>query len=89
MSKLTADERTFIARMLPHFERGLSIEDCAKAVLEDDERIFAALCDRGSSAYAPTPDERGASHYSGERPGDMIARKLSADIYAALRANQE
>lgn len=38
--KLTRDEEVFLARMLPHYAAGLSVEDAARAVLADDERIF-------------------------------------------------
>ncbi len=37
---MTKAEQTFIARMLPHFLAGKSVEECARAVLDDDQRIM-------------------------------------------------
>lgn len=83
---LTPAEQVFVKRMLPHYLAGKSIEEAAAAVLADDERIFAALCDRGSSQYVQTVDERGRAIYSGDRPGDMIASELAATVYKRIRS---
>jgi len=37
---MTKDEEIFVARMLPHFLAGMSVEDAARAVLDDDQRIM-------------------------------------------------
>lgn len=84
--ELTNAEKTFALRMLPHIVMGKSFEAAASAVLEDDERIFAALCERRHSHYVPTPDERGFSHTSNIGKGDVIASELSKTVYERLRA---
>lgn len=79
-------EIAFLRRMAFHAARGLSYEEAAKAVIADDERLFAALCDRRHSTYVPTPDERGKAWDSGERPGDTITRELARTVYDRIRA---
>ena len=83
---LTNDELTFAKRMLPHFLAGKSAVDAARAVLEDDARLFAAFCDRRHSYYVPTADERGASVSTLEGKGDVMAREITSRVYADLRA---
>ncbi len=83
---LTPAERVFIERMAHHVADGLSFEDAARAVIADDERLFAALCDRARPSYVPTPDERGLSYLGPERPGDVIRREMARDVYSRLRA---
>lgn len=39
---LTVAEITFLNRMVPHMVDGKSMEDAARAVLADDERIWLA-----------------------------------------------
>jgi hypothetical protein len=39
---MTAAEKTFLNRMVPHMIAGKSFEDAARAVLEDDERLWLA-----------------------------------------------
>lgn len=88
LPELTPAEKTFVDRMAHHVAKGLSFDDAARAVIEDDQRIFAALCDRRSSHYVPTPDERGAAYTTGERPGDVIAREITRDVYTRLRGER-
>lgn len=83
---LTPAELVFVKRMLPHYLAGKTVEQAAAAVIEDDERIFAAFCDRGSNQYVQTVDERGKAIYSGDRPGDMIASELAATVYKNIRS---
>ena len=45
-SPFTEAESVFLERMAPHFAAGLSVEESARAVLADDERLFCALHDR-------------------------------------------
>lgn len=85
---LTPAEKTFIERMASHAARGLSFEDAARAVIADDQRIFAAFCDRSASHYVPTPDGRGTSFTSGERPGDVIVREITREVYTRLRGER-
>lgn len=82
---LTPAETAFVKRMAYHVQCGLSFEDAARAVIADDERLFAALCDRASASYVPTPDERGLSYTGPERPGDVIRREMARDVYRRLR----
>lgn len=83
--QLTDAQLIFARRMLPHFMAGKSAKDAARAVIDDDARLFSALLDRSHSYYVPTADERGASRSSDERPGDLIASNLSAATYSRLR----
>lgn len=39
---MTAAEKTFVARMIPHVLAGKSFDDAARAVLDDDERLWLA-----------------------------------------------
>ena len=84
--ELTKDELIFVQRMLPHFLAGKSVEDAAKAVVEDDERLFAALHDRSHSFFIPTADERGSSGRTRVGKGDAIASELSRAVYQRIRA---
>ena len=77
----------YAQRMLPHFMAGKSVEDAARAVLADDERLFAAFTDRSHSYYVATADERGAAYRTGTRPGDMIASEITRSVYGRLRAS--
>ena len=81
----TSAEIAFLRRMAFHAARGLSYEEAAKAVIADDERLFAAFADRRHATYVPTPDERGKAWDTGERPGDTITRELSRAVYDRLR----
>ncbi|SEB97846.1 hypothetical protein [Bradyrhizobium erythrophlei] len=38
--QLTDDEKTFIARVAPHFMAGKTLEEAAAAVVKDDERLW-------------------------------------------------
>ncbi len=78
-------EATFLRRMLHHAARGLTYEEAAKAVIADDERLFAAFCDKSHSTFVPTPDERGKAWSTGERPGDTITRELARTVYDRIR----
>jgi len=82
------EEIVFLKRMLHHFIEGKSVEDCAKAVIEDDERIFEALFDRKTSYFIPTYDERGRSHSTNEGKGDVIAREISKKVYNRFREGE-
>lgn len=83
---LTEAEKVFALRMLPHFVSGKSVEESARAVLADDERLFEAFFDRRHSQYVPTADERGRSFVTREGRGDVMARELTRTVYAALLA---
>lgn len=85
MAELSPAERTFALRMAPHLNAGKSFEDAARAALDDDVRILSAAFDRGRSVYVPTPDERGRTYHTGDRPGDVIARELAAAVYRRIR----
>jgi hypothetical protein len=84
---LAPDVLTFARRMLPHIERGLSFEDAARAVLDDDQRLFAALCDRRHSYSYRSHSSAGelASHDTGARPGDVIAAEMARAVYDRIR----
>jgi hypothetical protein len=85
---LTPAERAFVDRMAHHVAKGLSFDAAARAVLTDDERLFAAFCDRSEAHYVPTPDERGSSYRTGERPGDLIRREMSRQVYARIKGRR-
>lgn len=84
--KLSGAELIFAQRMLPHFLAGKSVNDAARAVLEDDARIFEAFCDQRHSYHIPTADERGLSGLTREGKGDVIASNLTAEVYRRLKA---
>lgn len=88
MAELSPAESVFAMRMLPHIEAGKSFEDAARAVLQDDQRLYSALMDRGHSQYVPTPDERGKAWHTGERPGDVIVRELADITYRRIRGER-
>jgi hypothetical protein len=81
---LTPAELVFLNRMLPHFMAGKSVVESAKAVVEDDARLFEAFCDRSHTYYVPVGDGRSASTRVGK--GDVIASELTSRVYEALRA---
>jgi hypothetical protein len=81
---LAGAELVFAQRMLPHFLAGMSPEESAHAVLADDARIVTAFFRRGQSHYYPTPDERGRSHRTADREGDLIAHELSRQVHTAI-----
>lgn len=83
---LTDAEKTFILRMAPHIERGLTFEQAAKAVLDDDERLFAALCDWGHQQHVDLYDR--PAHYTGERKGDIICREMAREVYTRIRGGR-
>ena len=70
--------------MLPHFLAGLSPEQAAQAVIEDDARLFEAFCDRAHSYYVPVGDGRSATTRIGV--GDVIAAEITEVVYRRLRA---
>lgn len=84
--ELTGAELVFAQRMLPHFLAGKSVEEAARAVVEDDTRLFEAFCDRSHSYHIPTADERGRAGVTREGNGDVIAREISNEVYRRLRA---
>lgn len=83
---MTEAEKIFVQRMLPHFMTGKSVEDCAKAVLEDDERLFVAFHERRHNQYFPTPDERGCAHSTPVGKGDVIISELARTVYKTIRS---
>lgn len=50
--ELSAAEKVFVQRMLPHFLAGKSAVQAAAAVLEDDQRLLSAV------AFVPAVDNR-------------------------------
>lgn len=40
MTSLTKAEKTFLDRMIPYIVAGKTLEEAARAVLEDDERLW-------------------------------------------------
>lgn len=78
-------EIVFLKRMSFHMAGGASMTDAARAVIEDDERIFSAVHDKRSSFYMPTADDRGRAFTTGERKGDLIASELARTAYDKCR----
>lgn len=86
-AELTADEMTFVKRMLPHFLAGKSVEECARAVLDDDARLFTAFCDRAHDNFVPGySDHTGRSYRTREGKGDVMTSEISRAVYSRLRA---
>ena len=86
--QITPEVETFLRRAIPHYLAGKSFEDSLRAVLADDERLFAAFHDRNRSYFMPTCDERGYSYHTGERKGDLIAAEMARTVYTTIRAEQ-
>ena len=84
-SAFTPGELVFLKRMAFHVCNGLSMDDAARAVIADDERIFSAIHDKRSSFYMPTADDRGRAFTTGERKGDLIASELARTVYRKCR----
>ena len=83
----TDSEMAFINRMLPHFMAGMSAEDAARAVLDDDARLFAAFCDRSHDVIVGSySDHTGKTVRTAQRTGDVIASELFRTVYDRLRA---
>ena len=49
---MTAAEKTFLNRMVPHMMAGLSIEQAGRAVLADDERLWLAATEKSDVGQA-------------------------------------
>lgn len=81
---LSQGEQVFALRMLPHIQAGMSFEDAARAVIEDDSRLFAALCDRRHFVYVPTADEQGRSYPTSVGVGDVLSGQMSRRVYRKL-----
>lgn len=84
---LSGPELIFAQRMLPHFLAGQSASQAAVAVLADDARLFTAYCDRSHSHYLDLGG--GRSVITREGKGDVIAKQITAAVYAGLRAKAE
>lgn len=83
---LTPAEQAFALRMVPHLERGLSFEDAARAVLEDDARLMAVtLASDAHLAIFPDSGPRACVSGSG-RTGAEIRSNLAHTVYDRLRA---
>lgn len=82
---LSAAELVFVKRMAVHVSNGMSINEAARAVIEDDERIFSAIHDKRSSFFMPTADDRGRAFTTGERKGDLIANDIARTVYDKCR----
>lgn len=85
-AELTGAELIFVQRMLPHFMAGKPVEECAKAVLADDERLYIALHQRRHSQFVPTYCERGRSYHTPEDKGDVIVSEMARAVYERLTA---
>lgn len=87
MAQLTPDELVFVQRMLPHFIAGMSVEQAAEAVLNDDARLLHACFDRASDSFVPGyNDHTGRTHRGREGKGDVIAAEITRTVYERLRA---
>jgi hypothetical protein len=74
---LTPAEKVFLARMAEHMAKGLSMEDAARAVLDDDQRIAKFVL---TSKDGPaTIKALSAQVYHDLRQRDAIDRALNAD----------
>lgn len=86
MRRLTQHEQIFALRMLPHLGAGLSFNDAARSVLDDDARIFAAFCERRHSYIVPTADERGRPAETSLGQGDLIVSEIARTVYEQIRS---
>lgn len=85
---LTKDELVFVKRMAFHVERGLSFEDAAQAVIDDDMRIFTAFSQqRAKNKFVPHALGDFAYDEPNDRTGDVIGREITRQVYTRLRAS--
>lgn len=84
---LSSAELVFVQRMLPHFLAGKSVEQAARAVLDDDTRLFVAFCDRAHDTIVGSySDHTGKSSRTREGRGDVIASEITRTVYESLRS---
>lgn len=89
-NELTGAEMIFVQRMLPHFLAGKSVEDAARAVLDDDTRLFTAFCDRAHDTIVGSySDHTGRTCRTREGKGDVIASEICGEVYRRLRAGAQ
>lgn len=86
--ELTAAEVVFVQRMVPHFAAGKSVEEAARAVLEDDNRLHISLQQRRHSHFVPTYCERGRSYHTSEDKGDVIVSEMARTVYDRIRGGK-
>lgn len=85
-TELSGAELIFVQRMLPHFMAGKSVEEAARAVLDDDARLFSAFCDRSYDVVVGSySDHTGKTVRTAPRQGDLIASEITSTVYARLR----
>lgn len=83
---MTAAEKTFALRMLPHMARGLSFAEAGRAVLDDDMRLMNAALTTDHNLSIQTHDgARPCSTGAGQR-GEVIRSELARTVYSRLRA---
>lgn len=81
--QMTKDEEIFARRMLPHFMAGKSPEEAARAVLEDDARLLAALVE-GYNPYFETGVVRQTTYgFRAQGLRDEITRRVHLGCKAA------
>lgn len=82
--QLTPDESAFLKRMVPHVLAGKTFEDAARAVLDDDERLWLAICDlpAGDQWCGDILGSRGIPR---ETTGTEIRKHITAEVYRRLR----
>lgn len=87
--ELTAAELVFVQRMAPHFAAGKSVEEAARAVLDDDARLFESFCDRSHDVIVGSySDHTGKTVRTAKRPGDLIASEITRTVYERLRSSE-
>lgn len=83
--QLTEDERTFLARALPHYQAGKTLEEAARAVLDDDARLYNELSRKTYSlSYGAAGD--GGPMMTCDGSSSTLAAELSRAVYDRIRA---
>lgn len=77
---LTAAEKVFLQRALPHFLAGKSVEDAMRAVLDDDGRLFTKLVEKTYSVSWGAQGD-GGPLVTPDAGSSTLAQHLSATVY--------
>jgi hypothetical protein len=83
---LTPDELVFVRRMLPHFMAGKNVVESARAVLDDDVRLFAAATiSRGQYFLDGDFSEARTSSRDYNPVGSSLTAAITGVVYRKLR----
>ena len=82
---LMSDEQSFALRMAQHLSAGLNLEDAARAVLDDDQRLVAAALATDHNCSIQVDDTALPCTSRRGQVGAAIRSELARRVYAKLR----